>query len=180
VSLKKRFSKDKLDLKKISNNHKNEFKNLKPSFEMEISTKDNNSFFCAYEVFYKLPSLFTIVSKSKVSIIMLASNELFNILSSDDINIIKKNILKPFSDIELINFYLEHRHWERFKKKVILSELKHAGKISLIKGFTHGQKTQSTNFVKEMEYFRERGTFKIECKSIYFPRIIGSNSNNES
>lgn len=79
---------------------------------MEICSKENSSFFCAYEVFFKVPSLFTIVSKSKVSIILLASNELFKILSSDDLNIIRKNILKPFSDIELVNFYLEHKHWE--------------------------------------------------------------------
>ena len=30
-------------------------------------------------------------------------------MSLDDLNIIKKNIIKPFNNIDFINFYLEHK-----------------------------------------------------------------------
>lgn len=124
VSMRKHFLKENLNRNKINKAHMKNFSKLKPSFDMEISTKENSSYFGGYEVFYKIPSFFTVMSKTKVSVILLASNELFQILSADDVNIIKKNILKPFEDEDFINFFLEHQYWESFKKKVIYNELK--------------------------------------------------------
>ena len=128
VALKKKMVKSKLDKSKIKKNHLGEFKKLPKIFKMEIKTIENNGYFGAYEMFYKLPSQFTVVSKTQVSIIMLSANELFKTMSNDDINIIKKNILLPFSDEEFINFYLEHKFWKNFKRKVVETEMMYAQK----------------------------------------------------
>lgn len=77
VSLRKKFVKKDINSDSILDQHYPFFKKLKKTFEMEIKTKENNGYFGAYEVFNKLPSMFTVVSKTRVSVIMLAQNELF-------------------------------------------------------------------------------------------------------
>lgn len=173
VALKKKILKSKLDKGKIKKNHLGEFKKLPKNFKMEIKTIENNGYFGAYEMFYKLPSQFTVVSKTQVSIIMLSSNELFKTMSTDDINIIKKNILLPFSDEEFINFYLEHKIWKRFKKKVVETEMMYAQKKKGFRDSTNFtlQSKKKKNYKKELNYFKKNGTFKIDCKSIYYPKI---------
>ena len=105
---------------------------------------------------------------------MLSVTELMNVLTLDDINIIKKNLLHPFSNEEIVNLYLEKKYWNNFRKKIVLKELqgfqiKADSKENRSKGKSV---KKNVNIVQELNYFKNQGTFKLDCKSIFNPVIL--------
>ena len=127
---------------------------------------------------------YTIVTTTVATLVIFSVTDIFRILVSDDVLILKKNIFEPPSKSQIINQYLLLQYFERFKKRVLQKECEVAfpkpkGRLQLAKT------NMMTEFIKvedwqpkrgsngsEIAYLKRKGLNNINSKEGCCPRII--------
>lgn len=136
--------------------------------------------FSDYEIFFKEKTRYSVITTTQVTLVIFSIHDIFKVLASDDVLILKKNIFVPPNKDKILNSYLTSLYFNNFKKKVLEEErvYEKLKNKKVEKGFVFQKSNQMTGFVNVEDYYPKQKGIGAQFK--FFIKKGINNINNDA